>query len=301
MKLHAIDMKHKYLILFFMLASLPGLCCHEVWAGEVRRIVSLGPVNTENVFLLGAGDRLVGDTIYCVRPEAAKSKVKVGSVIQVSVEKIISLQPDLVLATAFTKPAQVKQLQQAGFRVIRFMRPASFSEICSQFIELGRLLNLEDKAEDVVLQAQHEVTRIQAEVADLPLQKVFLQVGSIPLFGSIPESFTNDFIVLAGGINILADQRQGTTNVEKVIAANPDVIIIAIMGFESGVAGDEQKKWQAISILKATRTKRIWIINPDLVCSPSPATFAQTLGVMAELIHPGIDLVKADNQEVEIQ
>ncbi len=64
-----------------------------------QRIVSLGPINTENVFLLGAGDRLVGNTNYCVRPTEARNRAKIGSVMQISLEKILSLKPDLVLAT----------------------------------------------------------------------------------------------------------------------------------------------------------------------------------------------------------
>jgi iron complex transport system substrate-binding protein len=289
--------KYNYLILNLFLFCFLGLNSHGVQAGEVRRIVSLGPANTENVFLLGAGDRLVGNTRYCVRPPAALGKAKIGSVMQVSVEKIISLQPDLVLATAFTKPAQVNQLQQAGIRVVRLKRPVSFAEICSQFIELGIVLGLEDQARNIVLQAQQEVARIQENVAHFPPQKVFLQIGTTPLFGSTPESFTHDFIVLAGGVNILADQGRGTTNVEKVIAANPDVIIIAIMGSESGIAAGEQQKWLQIPVLKATRTKRIQVINPNLVCSPSPATFAHTLGVIAALVHPGIGAVGIENRE----
>ncbi len=273
-------------VLFLFVIVLVSLCCQCAWAKGARRIVSLGPTNTENVFLLGAGDRLVGNTRYCVRPEAARQKAKIGSVMQVSIEKIISLQPDLILATAMTQPAQVRQLQQIGYQVVRFNQPTSFVEICSHFIELGRLLGLEEHARHIVAKAQKDVTLIQQRIAGLPPQKVFLQIGTTPLFGSTPESFTHDFIRLAGGINILADQGRGTTNREKIIAHNPDLIIIAIMGSESGIAAEEQFKWQQIPVLKATQAKRIEVINPNLVCSPSPATFAQTLGVIAELIHP---------------
>ncbi len=277
-------MKITSLFLLFMALT----CCG--WAEDIQfsteRIVSLGPTNTENVFLLGAGERLLGNTRYCVRPEAAKLKAKVGSVMQVSVEKIISLQPDLVLATAFTKPAQVRQLQKKGYQVVRFSQPRSFAEICQHFIELGQLLGLEDYARQIVEEAQRDVALIQQRVAHLPRQKVFLQIGTTPMFGATPESFTHDFIVLGGGVNILNDQGRGTTNVEKVIAQNPDLIIIAIMGSESGIAHEELQKWLKIPIIKATQTNRVEVINPNLVCSPSPATFAQTLGVFAELIHP---------------
>lgn len=267
-------------LLFLLLASVNG------WAAGATRIVSLGPTNTENVFLLGAGDRLLADTQYCVRPEAAKSKIKIGSVMQVSVEKIISLNPDLILATAFTKPAQVEQLRKMGYQVVRFAQPTSFVEICAQFMDLGVLLGLEGEARQIILEAKGAVALVQERVAHLPRKKVFLQIGTTPLFGSTPESFTHDFIVLGGGSSILEDQGRGTTNTEKIIARNPDVIIIAIMGSESGIAQREQEKWQHIPVIKATKNRQVTVINPNLVCSPSPATFAQTLGVIAGLIHP---------------
>ncbi|MBU0681510.1 MAG: ABC transporter substrate-binding protein [Proteobacteria bacterium] len=275
----------KYRVLICLLLTLS---CRSAEAKDAERIVSLGPINTENVYLLGAGDRLVGNTRYCVRPAAARLKEKIGSVMQVSVEKIISLQPDLVLATALTRPEQVRQLQRLGFKVVRFKQPASFAEICSQFVELGTLLGREEEALRIVNQAREEVKAVQRKIAHLPRQKVFLQVGSRSLFGSVSSSFTHDFIVLGGGINIIEDQKSGTTNREKIIGQNPEVIIIAIMGSETGIAAEEKKSWQRIGVIKAVQEKRVHVLDPDLVCSPSPVTFVQALRTIAALIHPEI-------------
>ena len=275
-----------------ILCILLLLGCHSAQAtttGYPQRIVSLGPINTENVFLLGAGDRMVANTNYCVRPKPAQDKEKIGSVMQVSIEKIIGLEPDLVLATGLTHTRQIKQLQSVGIRVVQFRQPASFAEICSQFLELGHLLGLKKQAERIVLQAKTEVEAIHNTVARLPKQKVFLQVGSQPLFSSVSSSFTNDFILLGGGVNIAREQKNGTTNYEKVIAKNPDVIIIAMMGSETGIAAQEKTNWQRISVINAVQTNRIHVINPNIACSPSPATFAETLAIMADLIHPELN------------
>jgi iron complex transport system substrate-binding protein len=275
----------KYRVLICLLLVLS---CRSAEAKDAERIVSLGPINTENVYLLGAGDRLVGNTRYCVRPAAARLKEKIGSVMQVSVEKIISLQPDLVLATALTRPEQVRQLQRLGLKVVRFKQPASFAEICSQFVELGTLLGREEEALRIVRQAREEVEAVQRKIAHLPRPKVFLQVGLRSLFGSVSSSFTHDFIVLGGGINIIEDQKSGATNREKVIGQNPEVIIIAIMGSETGIAAEEKKSWQRIGVIKAVQEDRVHVLRPDLVCSPSPATFVQTLRTIVALIHPEI-------------
>ncbi len=282
----------KYLILSFVycfLFALPNPANSEVVSKEYpKRIVSLGPINTENLYLLNAQDRLVGNTRYCVRPEDARSKEKVGSVVQINIEKIISLRPDLILATRFTQQDQVKQLKSLGLQVVKFKQSASFRDSLSQFIQLGKMLGLEDTAKQITHQANSEVETVKMKVAHLVKQKVFLQVGARPLSGSVKNSFTNDYITLGGGINILADQKSNKTSYEKVIAKNPDVIIIAIMGTENGIAAKEKKHWQRFHTIKAVQEDRVYVINPDLVCSPSPATFAQTLQIIAGLIHPEI-------------
>ncbi len=274
---------YSFLLVLWLLAV-----CSSFAAAASQRIVSLGPINTENVFLLGAGDRLVGDTVYCVRPEAARHKAKIGSVMLVSIEKIIALKPDIILATAMTSSEQVQKLRGLGYQVVRFRQPESFVGICRQFIALGKLLGLEKRAMAIVKQAKVKVAKIKRRTSGLSGQKVFLQVGTKPLFGAIPGSFINDFITLAGGVNIIADQSRGITKLEKVIARNPDVIIIAIMGSETGIAGDEKRTWQKFTIVNAVRENRIFIINPDLACSPSPLTFVKTLATVAHMIHPDL-------------
>jgi len=263
------------------------------WAATYpQRIVSLGPINTENVFLLGAGDRLVANTDYCVRPEAAKNIEKIGSVMQISLEKIVGLQPDLILATGLTSPQQLKQLHNLGVTIVRFDQPRTFSEICDHFLRLGQLLGLEKSAKLIIEEAKNKVASVTRNINNFPRQKVFLQIGSQPLFGSEKNSFTNDFIRLGGGINIVEDQASGTTNYEKVIARNPDVIIIAIMGSETGIAAEQKKNWQRFSVIKAVQNNRVHVINPNLVCSPSPATFAEALTNIANLIHPKLSYEK---------
>ncbi|GAB6192044.1 helical backbone metal receptor [Desulfocastanea catecholica] len=254
-----------------------------------ERIISLGPTNTENVYLIGAEDRLVANTSYCIRPEAAKTKEKIGSVMQISIEKILSLQPDLVLATDLSPPQQLEKLRNLGLNVVQFHQATSFDDICTQFITLGRLLGLEQRAHTIVSEARAKVAAITRDVSGLPIEKVFLQIGSQPLVGALPNTFTDDFIALSGGVNIIDDQPSGTTNYEKVLAENPDTIIIAIMGNETGLAGKELERWRDIPVIKAVRDGRVHIIDPDLVCSPSPATFAEALAIISRLIHPDLN------------
>lgn len=294
-------MKHLHFLFFACVLLLPindllpgqlpitstDSASHEITLSHLpQRIVSLGPTNTENVYLLGAGDRLVANTRYCVHPEEARKKEKIGSVMQFSVEKVISMQPDLVLATNLSSGPQLQILRDVGLTVVQFHQATSFAEICDQFTTLGSLLGESDRARDLVRQASEKVATISRKVSNLPRRKVFLQVGTDPLAGAIGKTFTHDFITLAGGKNILVGQPTPATNYEKVIADNPDVIIIAIMGSDSSLAAREKENWQRVSVIKAARDNRIHAIDPDLVCSPSPVVFAETLATFAGLIHP---------------
>ncbi len=280
---------------------LPTLYCKAAIESSAfpQRIVSLGPINTENVYLLGAGDRLVGTTTYCVRPEEAKFTEKIGSVMQVSIEKIIGLKPDLVLATGLTSESQVNLLQRVGLKVVRFDQPTSFVSSCQQFEQLGRLLGLEKKAKAITADLDRQVKVLADTIArlNLPRQKVIMQIGANPLYVTGRDSFTSDFIELLLAQNGIGDIPSGRANYEQIIAVNPDVILIGIMGSESGVAADEQKKWHQISVLKAVQDNRVHVVDPDLVCSPSPATFVQALKVIVPLLYPEVSQIKELVQE----
>jgi iron complex transport system substrate-binding protein len=98
----------------------------------------------------------------------------------------------------------------------------------------------------------------------------------------------HDFIAIGGGVHISEQQSSSATSSEQVIADNPDVII-AMMGSESGLAVHQKKNWMTMPVIKAVMDDRVHVLDPDLVCSPSPATFAKTLRLIAGLIHPNDD------------
>lgn len=261
-------------------------------AQSARRIVSLGPINTKNIYLLNADDRLIANTVYCVSPPAAKNKEKIGTLLQVNIEKIISLEPDLVLATSLTRPRQIARLESLGIRVIQFPQPTGFDDICTQFIELGQLLDREARAREIVTEVRQVVDRIRQKSAPLKKKKVFLQVGARPLFASVENSFTNEFITLGGGVNIAQGDLQGVYSREKVIAQNPDLILIAIMGSEGASGQKEKQTWRRYPSIAAVKNDNIHIVDPDLVCSPSPLTFVEALRTIAALIHPEVEFDK---------
>ena len=164
-----------------------------------QRIISLGPSITEELYLLGVENKIVGVTTYCQRPPQAREIEKIGTVIEVNLEKAISLQPDLVLATSLTNPKAKEKLKNLGIRVITFPSAKNFREICEQFLELGKIAGREKEAEEIVYRAKKAVSSVKQKVRELPKPKVLVQVGAKPLWVAPKDSFVNDFIEIAGG------------------------------------------------------------------------------------------------------
>ena len=252
-----------------------------------ERIISLGQTITERIYLLGADRNLIADTVYCVQPEDAKYKEKVGTLLQANLEKIVALKPDLVIASNLARPKQLRKLKDLGIRVVRFSYPKNFSEMCRQFLELGELLGKEEKAKEIIDNTKKEVAAIRMKTGNLPKKRVFIQLGIKPLHAVTRESFMNDYIEFAGGENIALNEGRGAYSREKVLKGDPEVIIISTMGSSEGETGKKEKEsWMKYGSIAAVKNQNVYIVNPDKLCSPTPITFVEALTEIAKMIHP---------------
>lgn len=251
------------------------------------RIVSLAPSITEDLYLLGQGDKIVGVTIYCNYPEAANKKEEIGTILQPNIEKIVSLKPDLVLATKdANRPQTIERLKGMGLKVTLFEESQDFNDIRQNFLALGRMVDKEEKASQILKEAAERIELIRRKTQELPKTRVFFQLWADPLVTASALTFPGQIIELAGGINIAhqAKGRYPLYSLEEVVRADPEVIIIALMGSE--LVEDELKDWQRFSTISAVKNGRVYQIDPDLVCRPTPLRFVQGLEEMARLIHP---------------
>lgn len=244
------------------------------------RIVSLAPSFTQSLYYLDAQDNLVGCTSYC---EAAKADNKeiVASAIKANIEKIISLKPDLVLASGLTDPKDTELLKKIGIKVETFRAPKSFQEICDQFIRMGELVGKTEKANALVKESKRTIQKIAEKSKHNKSRKMFFQIGANPLFTVIPNTFMNDYMTLLGAENIAEGLKYGSVTREFVIAKNPDYIFIVTMGI---VGEEEMNIWNRYSSLNATKKKHIYIIDSEIACQPTPITFTQTMEIMDQLM-----------------
>ncbi len=262
---------------FLLFFSFLWLC----FSMQAIRIVSLVPSVTFNLQMLDADAEIVGRTTYCPGVKADQSNV-VGSVIDVNIEKIVSLRPDVVFAMELTRKDIVSTLKQLGLKVITYQTPRNFEEICTQLEDMGRLIGKQDLAKKIAASERLKVKELTAMVKNGKPLKMFFEIGANPLFGVVQGTFMDDYITMTGGENIMKGVKGGAVSREYVIQQNPEVILISDMGL---VGSEEAKQWAAFKQLGAVRNDRIIIVNADESCCPTPYFFTKTLAYLIETLY----------------
>lgn len=252
------------------------LCIPLMFAQSHKRIISLAPSLTQSLYYLDAQDKLVGRTNYCVAAEGDNVPI-VATAVTLSMEKAIALKPDLVLVLGLTDAQDIETLRKFGIEVEVFESPRSFKDICEQFIHLGNLVGKSEKAKQIVEESKTRISAIQKQQAGKPSPNIFFQVGSDPLFTVLPNTFMNDYITMMGGKNISSELTKGIIGREFVVAKNPDYIFICTMGIASD---QETKVWKSYTSMNAVKNNRLFTIEANIACQPTPITFVETLEVM---------------------
>jgi iron complex transport system substrate-binding protein len=253
-----------------------------------QRIVSLAPSNTEILFYLGIGDRLVGDTDYCDYPEEAKLIAKVGGFKDPSIEKIVSLKPDLVLATDMHEQL-IKNMNDAGLRVL-VLKPNTIEETLTSIQLIGRATGVESKAIDLTAGLKDRINRVSQKVAAVPQSQrpsVYHEIWYEPYMSVGKDSMIGQIIALAGGINIAEDSTEQYPQLseEVIIAKNPQVMFNSY-GMDSKIITaaeiSARKGWQDIAFVKSGR---IYTIESDYLTIAGPR-IVDGLEKMAAYLHP---------------
>jgi len=241
------------------------------------RVVSLAPSLTKSLYYLGAEENLVGHTTFC-HIAMDDNKSVVATVVKVNLEKVITLRPELVVATTITNPETIAMLRKAGLNVEVFSTPRTFEEICSQFLRLGRLVGKEARALEITNATRSQVLAIKDKNKRESPLRFFFQIGANPLFTVLENTFMNDYITFLGGQNIASGLTRGTISREFVLVNKPEVIVVVTMG----IVGDEEvRTWQQYPSLPAVRQNRLFIIESDMASTPTPPDFLKTLEILS--------------------
>jgi len=281
------------LVLFHVLAlySAPKTFKDEV-GREVevpfppKKIVSLAPNITEILFSLGLDQEIVGVSTHCNFPEKAKSKVRVGSYISLDFEKIVFLQPDLIIATgAGNTRDMVDRLERLEFPTYVIF-PKNFADVLQSIGHLGKLVDREKEGVEIIQGIRKRRQRVMEMIQGLSKPRVFLQIGEAPVVTVGRNSFADDLIRLAGGENVAGNEKEmyPRLGMEEILKRSPEIILVSSMN----PRGNYQKvlqEWSRWKTIPAVKNGRVHLIDSDLIDRPSPRII-EGLEEMARILHP---------------
>ena len=248
-----------------------------------QRIISLAPSNTQILFAIGAGDKVVGVTDYDHYPYnftawiAAGNMTSVGGFSTPNKETIASLHPDLILATPINDP-DVVTLRSLGLSVL-VLNPNDVNGVLKDITMVGKATGANSNATTLVNSLTNQISSISAKIAaaNLPKPLVYYEVWTPPLMSAGNTSFISDVITKAGGINIFENETQQypTVSSETIVAKNPDVILLPTDMANPGDTpfyGTVQQVqarpgWSAIN---AVHNNRIVVVDGDLFAEAGP-------------------------------
>ena len=243
-----------------------------------QRIISLAPSITEILFGLGASDRIAGVTSYCDYPPEARQKPIVGDTLKPSVEKIVSLNADLVIiSTASQIEAIFQKLVDLGIPVY-VSNPRNIEGVLDSIDRIGELIDARDQANRLTGELRDRITSVESRVADLSRPAVFVILGTEPLITVGAGSFVTDLITRAGGRSISAEDPGDYPqySVETVIARQPEMILL-----QSG----EERLSDRLRQTPAGRSNHVYHIDDDLLLRPGPR-IVEGLEQLAAKLHP---------------
>ena len=241
--------------------------------GPAQRIVSLAPHITEVLFAAGAGDRIVGTVNYSDYPEAAKSIPQVGGYNQVNFERILSLNPDLIIGWYEGNSAEtVEKLKLLNIPVY-MSDPKTMDSISHNIRQLGKLTATEEAANYSAADYDQRRTELRKKHAHKRPIRVFYQVWEDPLYTLAGGHFISDLYTLCGGVNVFADLSEASpiVSVEAIVTRNPQVMLTGGHHGRRSIK-DWKQKWSTWGSMDAVKNDMLFFVNQDMYTRSTPRT-----------------------------
>jgi iron complex transport system substrate-binding protein len=253
---------------------------------EAKRVVSLAPNLTEIVYALGLDDRLVGDTNLCDTPEAAKSKPHVGNPQDPSIEAIVALHPDLVLATtSINRLETADALKRLGIPVYT-TDPHTVRGMLDSIEHVAGAIGTDQQGAELAGKLQKRLDALHARLADRPMVHVLFVVWFDPLQTIGPSTFIADALRWAGAESaVTSSERWPRISIEEVVRIQPDYIIFA--DDHLGSSADELADLRGRAVwrdLSAVQRGKVLNISEEIEM-PSPG-LVDVIEQLAHTVHP---------------
>jgi iron complex transport system substrate-binding protein len=261
-----------------------------------QRIISLAPSNTQILYAIGVGDRVVGVTDYDQYPYnftawfEAGNMTSIGGFSTPNKETIASLNPDLLLATTI-HDADLPTFRNLGYKVL-VLNPTDVNSVLNDILMVGKATNSEQSAQNLVDSINSEIDSISQKIAAAHMEKpkVYYEVWLDMSAGS--TSFINDVITKAGGENIFGTEvdQYPTVSSETIVQKNPDIILLPTEMANAGEAPfygsvDEVKARPGWNTISAIQNDRIVIVDGSLFAEAGPR-IGEQIAVTAKALYP---------------
>ena len=255
-----------------------------------QRIVCLTEETVETLYLLGEQDRIVGVSGYVVRPpEARRDKPRVSAFTSANIDKILALQPDLVLTFSDLQADIVAELIRHGCAVHAFNH-RDVNGILAMIETVGRLVGAADRAEKLADSLARRMDRIRREVAGRAVRpRVFFEEWDEPLISAI--GWVSELIGIAGGEDVFAERAGGKSATERIVSAEdvvaraPDIIIGSWCG--KRFVADRVRARPGFANVPAVRTGALHEIKSSIILQPGPAALTDGLDALHRIIGSG--------------
>ena len=252
--------------------------------GTPQRIVSLAPSNTAILFALGLGDKVVGVTDYCDYPPEALEKEKVGGYADPDIEKLVALNPDLILVAHGTPMDVIDTMVGLGLTLFG-IKTSDLDDALNDIRRIGEITDNELEAQALTSEMAVRIQAITNQTEELEQRpRIFYIVWHDPLWTAGSETFINELIEKGGGVNICGNiTGYPTISIEEVVARNPEVIITSSWPGVYEWAMNET----ALNTTDARQYNRVFVCDDNLVQRPGPR-LVEGLEWFAHFIHPEI-------------
>ncbi|TDQ01613.1 iron complex transport system substrate-binding protein [Halanaerobium saccharolyticum] len=242
---------------------------------EVERIITLAPGMTEVIYALGLEDKLVAVSSACDYPSEALQKEDVGRIDEPNIEKIVALEPDLVIAESVTPIESLERLTELGIKNIGF-KPVSINDTINMIEEIAYLTSAEEAGTELSskmkVNYQHLRALVKGKLKNNDRKRVFYEIWSDPLYTAGQGTFIDSLIQDAGGYNIgrEAEGSWPTYSLESLIAADPEVYISSAHSAPDGLTLEDLRGRELFREISAFKNNRLYLVDQNLVNRPSP-------------------------------
>ncbi|MFQ3620286.1 MAG: ABC transporter substrate-binding protein [Spirochaetales bacterium] len=257
-----------------------------------ERIVSCAPNLTEILFFIGEGKRLVGRTDWCNWPEEVTQLPSVGGLQDPSIEKILSLQPDLVVASTHFQKETLQMLETLRIPVFVGVVHREYAEVYELIIKVGTLVQQEEKARRKARELAEQVEALRTLTEPLspkPTVYYMISFGDEGDYTAGKDTHISQLIRWAGGINIADDIVGWQYSREALLLKNPNIILVG----KGRRAVEQLKALSPYRNLKAVKEGRVYEINNDLLDRMGPRNL-EGLRELVRLFHPELKLDQAE-------